>query len=239
MFTFNGFHTSDLGLVVNKIAPFYRPRKKTNVFVPDGSSIAKIEELGYQPYELTYQVTLLDDSKFELCQSVLQGQGTLVRDDDNTKYHMARIDSEIEWLRFSQGVALKVAEVTFFVYDPFRYLSNEPDVVLTSHGNIENNGTVYSEPLIKMTGIGIVILTINGFDYTYDFDTPFVYLDSSAREAYASAANIEGTRKTRRLTSDFNRKYQTYWPVLEVGTNVISWTGTITELVITKRSRYL
>ena len=239
MFTFNGYSSSDLGLVVNKIAPFYRPRRLSKTYVPEGANKAFVEQLGYEPYELTYQVTLLDDSKFELCQSVLNGSGTLVRKDDDNKYLLARIDNQIEWLRFSQGVALKVAEVTFFIYDPFRYLLNESDVVLTSHGNIENNGTHFSEPLIKMTGSGIVTLTINGFDYTYNFDTPFVYLDSSAREAYASDTDIEGTRKTRRLVSSFNRKHLTYWPVLEVGTNVISWTGTITELVITKRSRYL
>ena len=239
MFTFNGYSASDLGLVVNKIAPFYRPRRLSISYVPDGANKAFVEQLGYEPYELTYQVTLLDDSKFELCQRVLNGSGTLIRHDDNNKFLNARIDNQIEWLRFSQGVSLKVAEVTFFIIEPFRYLLVENDVVLAAPGNIENDGTVFSEPLIKMTGTGIVTLTINGFDYTYNFDTPFVYLDSSSREAYASDLDIEGTRKTRRLTSEFNRKYQTYWPVLEVGTNVITWAGTITELVITKRSRYL
>ena len=131
--------------------------------------------------------------------------------------------SEIGYEFFSH---LKSATIEFYVADPFRYYLNEPVITLTSDGNVTNVGTYESLPLIKLTGTGYVVVGINGRAFIYNFDTPYVYIDSQSQEAYYGS-----TLKNRNLSGDF--------PKLDVGVNAVSWTGNVTEVVITKRSRFL
>lgn len=235
-FIFKGIDSRTMGIVEN-MPSFIRAEMDVNIITIPGNNGVRLIENTFKPYTDYFDFIIRDVSKIDDVIEWLNGKGDLIVSDELNKVRKVAMYSEQKYIRKTK--IAKSARINFIVYDPFKYSIAESDITITSPGNIENDGTVYSEPLIKVTGTGEVTLTINGFDYTYNFDTPFVYLDSSNREAYASAIDIEGTRKTRRLTSEFNRKYQTYWPILEVGTNVISWTGNITELVITKRSRYL
>lgn len=235
-FIFKGIDSRTMGIVEN-MPSFIRAEMDVNIITIPGNNGVRLIENTFKPYTDYFDFIIRDVSKIDDVIEWLNGKGDLIVSDELNKVRKVAMYSEQKYIRKTK--IAKSARINFIVYDPFKYSIAESDITITSPGNIENYGTVYSEPLIKVTGTGEVTLTINGFDYTYNFDTPFVYLDSSNREAYASAIDIEGTRKTRRLTSEFNRKYQTYWPILEVGTNVISWTGNITELVITKRSRYL
>jgi phage-related protein len=70
-------------------------------------------------------------------------------------------------------------------------------------------------------------MTIGGRSFTYVFGAePYVYIDSDSLDAYYLT-----TKKNANMTGAF--------PYLTPGVNAISWTGTVTELVITPRSRYL
>jgi phage-related protein len=223
MITFKGISANSLGVVVNKLPPFKRATKRTNVIRIDGRDGTIVEELGYDGYVLPIKITLMDVSKVNEVIAWLSGGGVLTTDEDPTRYVTAYIYNEVSYERL---VSLKTATVEFYVSDPFRYLTSESNITLTTNGSVTNDGTAVSLPLLKITGTGTVVVTINGRSFTYVFDSTYVYIDSQSMEAYYLT-----TLKNRKMSGDF--------PYFDVGLNTITWSGNITELVITKRTRYL
>lgn len=225
MLSFKGTHVSTFGTVLT--APiFKRAKKNTSIMQIEGSDKSFREDYGYSSYSIKAKIYLSNNANLDSFIAWLSGSGQLIIDEDPNKYVMAYIDEEVQIERVLKGSNVKVADVEFLVLDPFRYVLSETDTTLTSSGTYTNNGTIFSEPLLKLTGSGTVILTIGTQSFTYVFDTPFVYIDCKSKDAYYSS-----TYKNRRMTGDF--------PVLNIGSNAISWTGTLTQLVITPRTRYL
>jgi len=225
MFTFKGVHASTYGTVLT--APtFKRAQKRTNLLEVDGADGVIREDLGYDVYSTSAKVLLNDNANLDAFVAWLSGNGQLILDEDSSKYVTAYCDEEVEYFRLSLGVNKKVAVVRFLVTEPFRYKLSESDTTLVASGTFTNLGTYFSEPLLKLTGTGTVVLTIGSQSFTYVFDTPYVFIDCKTRNAYYGAVY-----KNRKMTGNF--------PVLNVGANAISWTGTLTELVITPRTRYL
>ena len=224
MFTFKSIHADSLTVVVNKLPPFKNAEKKIRTYHIDGSNRTEVEELGYQSYTLPYEITLKDSTQLDDVKVWLNGSGVLIRDDDNTKYLNASVYSELSIDKF-KGIATGSCE--FFIANPFRYLLNEADATLTAPTNVLNLGTYYSEPLLKITGSGVVNITVGDYSFTYNFGGDSeVYIDSEIKEAY-----LGSTLKNRQMTGDF--------PLLNVGSNSVSWTGDVTEIVITQRTRFL
>ncbi len=223
MFTFKGIHASYYNVVVNLLPPFKKASKKVNIINIEGKDGTIVEELGYEGYVLPCKITLMDMTKLDEVMAWLSGSGALVRDDDDTKKVNVSIYNEVSYQKI---IGVAEASFEFYVSDPFRYLISESDITLTANGTLTQGGTVFSEPLIKLTGTGLVEVTINGRVFSYNFDTSYVYLDSKLHKAYY-------------LTNKKNRKLSGNFPILDVGLNTISWTGNITEMVITKRTRYL
>lgn len=223
MITFKGVQASVHNVVVNKLPPFKRATQRINTIKINGKDGVETQELGYDGYVLPVVITLMDITKINDVIAWLSGEGQLINSDDPTRYVIASVYNEVSYERLS---TLKQAKVEFLVKDPFRYLLSESNATLTSAGNVTNSGTYKSLPLIKLTGSGLVTVSINGRVFTYNFDTPYVYIDSQSQEAY-------------HLTVSKNRKLGGEFPFLDVGVNTISWTGTVTEMVIAKRTRYL
>jgi phage-related protein len=118
----------------------------------------------------------------------------------------------------------KAAMDTLFTNNyPLRWFDSN-GTFLTSN-SYTNAGTVSSLPLIKLTGTGTVSLTA-GNTMSVALDTAYVHIDSDSREVYHLT-----TLKNRVASGDF--------PYLAVGANAITVTGTVTEVVITPRTRYL
>ena len=203
-------------------------RKKVDIDPIDGSDKTEVTERGYEPYEISVQVYCSEpDTYLDAAMVFLQGTGALISDDDTAKYVNARILDEVRFKRVGRGHKGKAADVNFFVSDPYLYKVGETTTTLTSSGNVTNAGTVNSLPLLKLTGTGTVVLSIGGRSLTYVFGAePYVYIDSDIQDAYYST-----TKKNANMTGAF--------PYLTPGVNAVSWTGTVTELIITPRSRYL
>jgi len=203
------------------------PEMEVEVFPIEGSDKSEVVEKGYRPYTLPVKFAIFDpDTYLDSAMEFLRGLGALISDDDTTKYWNARIVKQGKFKRMMQSSKIRETDVEFLVTNPFRYLVTESNVTLTSPGNVTNAGTVNSLPLLKITGSGIVVLNIGGRSVTYNFDTAHVFIDSESQRAYHST-----TEKTNRMTGNF--------PYLTPGVNAVTWTGTITELVITPRSRFL
>ena len=225
----NGTDISTKGLVALTQPRIQAPEMEVEVYKIEGSDKTEVVEKGRLPYELEVQMMCENPAHLDAALVFLQGSGALISDDVADKYWNAQIIKQVEFERLAKGPTIRVADVRFFVKDPYRYKVGETDTTLTASGNVTNAGTVNSLPLIKITGDGTVVITIGGRSFTYVFGAEdFVYIDSAIPEAYSAS------------TTDYKNANMTgAFPYLTPGVNAISWTGTVTELVITPRSRFL
>ena len=204
------------------------PEMEVEIFPIEGSDKSEVVEKGYRPYTLPVKFAIFDpDTYLDSAMEFLRGSGALISDDDTAKYWNAQIIKSSKFERMMPSSKIRESVVEFFVKDPYRYKVGETDTTITSPGNVTNAGTVNSLPLLKITGTGTVVITIGGHSFTYEFGAePYVNIDSEAEDAYYLTA-----KKNFNMTGAF--------PYLTPGVNAISWTGTVTQLIITPRSRYL
>ena len=96
---------------------------------------------------------------------------------------------------------------------------------LTAPGTIYNPGTVESQPYIKITGSGAITLDINGRDFLMTL-TDYIEIDSELGYTYRGTAGMDD-------------KVNGELPILDIGNNTISWTGTVTKIEIKTKAVYL
>ena len=95
--------------------------------------------------------------------------------------------------------------------------------------NVYNNGNLQSKPIIKITRTGTIEFKQEGitiFSYTFPTDDTYVVIDAEKEDAYVGT-----TLKNRSMNGEF--------PILKIGKNVLSWSGTITKIEVSQYSRWL
>ena len=107
------------------------------------------------------------------------------------------------------------------------YADAGDDITITTSGTIVTNpGSVYSEPKITVTGSGDITLMVGTTIVELTGVTESIVIDSALQEAYKGT-----TLMNDHMIGDF--------PVLKPGANAISWTGTVTKIVIQPNWRFL
>jgi phage-related protein len=156
------------------------------------------------------------------------GQCNVVFSNEPDKYYKAHIVNQIDYTRL---VRFRTATVTFRV-QPFKYKLNESEVKTSTEDGVyyvESAGTETSKPLIHLIGEGTVECRVNGntmFSYTFPENEIEVYIDSEMQDAYVGTV-----LKNRNMMGEF--------PLLQSGINEVSLTGTVTDVEILARSRWL
>lgn len=109
-----------------------------------------------------------------------------------------------------------------FTLNPFRYGLDNKWISVESGGTVENVGTWYSKPIIELTKPdGDITITINDVDYELkNLQNDVTYIDSSRHILYLGTNALIVGHDNGRL------------PQLDVGENVISWTGTVESVRI-------
>ena len=114
-----------------------------------------------------------------------------------------------------------------FLCEPFIQDLNETVHEITSSGFIVNyNGNAPGDTLIKVYGTGNIQVTINGETMQINDVTDYVEIDSDLLQV----RNEDRTSKDDDTLGDFI--------LLEKGENIISYTGTVTKIVIEYTTKY-
>jgi len=179
----------------------------------------------YKPYFREMEFLINDDTKRGQIYQWLDGYGKLRTDVDPGGYFKAEIIQAIESDKF-QGVYDNMM-VSFKINPGFFYMDDGDELItLTAPGTIVNLGTIYSEPYIKITGSGNIDLTINSTVYSFTAVDTYLQIDSELKYVYRDALN-QGDKMVGKF------------PVLAVGSNAISWTGTVTKIEVIPKWREL
>ena len=223
-FTYKGTATSTYGVIVNSLEWYKKPRRKAEQIAIKGRDGVTVVDDAYEAITLRCRITLTSLTNMDSVVAWLSGSGVLSFSEDTGKYRNVTVLDDVG---FKRDGSVWVAQFDFLCQDPYRYVSSEANVTKTSFpASYTNAGTVIAKPLWKVTGSGTVSFTSGGKTMTLVLDTAYVYVDAGSREVYYST-----TLKNRIASGDF--------PELAVGSNTISVTGTVTEIVITPRTRYL
>jgi phage-related protein len=216
------------GIVICELPPIIKPQMRVAETVIDGVDGSLIEELGYATYDKPLLIGLTQNANIDAIIKFFSGKGDVTFSNEPDKYYKASIVNQVDYARL---VRFKTATVTFRV-QPFKYKLDElPVTISTSENvyNVENWGTETSKPLIRLEGSGTVECRVNGnsaFSYTFPSNDTEVYIDSELQDAY-----VGPVLKNRNMVGEF--------PILNSGDNEISFTGTLTSVEITARSRWI
>ena len=149
--------------------------------------------------------------------------------DPNKVYKVMTIDPP----KFSPKVFMDEGqpfEVTLTI-KPYKFYLPDRSLELISAGAIFNPTSKTALPVIKIFGTGDVTLTVNGLPFVIKNIVGSIVLDCNLGLAYREVGET--------MYNENDKIYTRTYPFLKVGSNTISWTGTVTKVEIEPRWRTL
>lgn len=229
----NGVSSSTVaGLLIQSLPPISKPRIRTLVEEIDGRDGDTVTVLGYAAYDKTVKIGLKGSFDINDVIAFFASSGTVIFSNEDDKFYRYAIYDLID---FERLIRFREGNVKFHV-QPFKYAVSEmtPSVItITSQTeiDIDNDGNEESKPIIGITGAGSVVLSLNGnqaLTLALDPDGETIMIDTESLEATTG-----GLLANRKVTGG----YENLW--CAIGTNVLSWTGTVTEISVQYSSRWI
>lgn len=228
-FIWNGVRSTDYGIHVTDHPPVTLPSERsaqTNVPGRPGSLTTLEGEDVYDDLLLTCSCFVTDTSRIAEIGQWLKGGGTVTFGNRPGGYYKARIANQIPFEKVLRGNPHCSFSVNFRCF-PFWYANDVADITLTTSGQfVTNPGSVYADPIITVYGSGDITLMVGATIVELEGVPDSIVIDSVLKEAYKGT-----TLMNEYMTGDF--------PVLKPGANAVSWTGTVTRVVIQPNWRYL
>jgi len=219
------------GLLIQSLPPISKPLIRTNIEEIDGRDGDIVTKLGYSAYDKDVSIGLYGNYDINQVIKYFNSEGNVIFSNEPDKYYKYQIINQID---FEKLIRFKTADVTFHV-QPFKYSVNDNSYALDIVDNvnnfiIENKGNVKSKPTITIYGSGTINLSLNGMQiFVIDLgDSEYITIDSAEMNAYKG-----NTLMNRKIIGDYSNLS------LIEGNNTISWTGTVTKVVIENYSRWI
>ena len=230
----NGVNSNTItGLLISKLPPITKPKQRTTVEEIDGRDGDIVTKLGYSAYDKEIEIGLYGDFDIDDVIAYFNSEGTVTFSNEPDKFYNYQILDQIDYEKL---IRFKKAKVKMHV-QPFKYsavegvrtftITNEEEIT------INNSGNFVSKPVITINGTGTINLEVNGYEVLV------INLGNSTNSVTIDTANMEAYNQNtsqlmnRDVTGDYDNLY------LNAGKNIISWTGTITQIQIQNYSRWL
>lgn len=239
-FTFNGISSKDLNIVVTK--PVIRPSwelERTEVTIPNKSKKMFVDSKTYANAEMTIEtfVRFKELSELHKIYSTFTGKGILWLSTAKNEYINA-----IAHCPAPEAIAVNSGLFQLkFTLIPFAYAVNPTIVEINtqnSYKQVNNGGTLYSEPLISFVSLANqdIKINVNGADFTVThpdsctFDST-IFIDCEEQIVYFQRP--EGTLHTcmQYTTGDL--------PLLHTGENYVKYSGNVSNFKINVKERFL
>lgn len=221
------------GLLIQELPPISKPLLRNQIEEIDGRDGDIVMPLGYAAYDKDVSIGLYGKFDVDDVIDYFNSEGKVVFSNEPDKYYKYQILNQID---FERLVRFRTATVTFHV-QPFKYSDDEKSKTYTSFDNnsvtINNRGNIYSRPTITIFGTGTINLSLNDnqlFVINLGSQAAQITIDAEQLEAYDEDTNV---LMNRSVDGDYDNLR------LKVGTNTISWSGSVTKIVINNYSRWI
>lgn len=229
----NGISSTTIqGLLVQNLPAITKPKIRAEAEEIDGRDGDIITTLGYGAYDKEFQIGLYDDFDIDQIIAYFNSSGTVTFSNEPDKYYNYQI---LEQIDFERLLRFRTATVKMHI-QPFKYSladnSTTTDITTQTQITIRNSGNIYSKPTINIQGSGTINLYLNGVQlFVIDLSTEnAITIDVANMNAYNPTTNAFMNRQVVGNYDNFK---------LSVGKNIISWTGSITQINIKNYSRWV
>lgn len=226
-FTYNGISSLEKQITIKKTPSFTKPTLKgEKVSIPGRHGSIFFSEDSYEDVLMPIECFVKADNLAEVSRDIkgwLSGEGSLSFSDDPEVFYKAKIVNQfdIAYLIRNYGEFVVLMDL-----EPFSYKLGIHDLTLIEGGTIYNTGTVESQPVITIYGSGNITLNINAKAISLSGISGSITIDSVIQDAYNGSVSL-------------NNQMSGAFPVFKVGTNTISWSGSVSYVVIKPNWRYL
>ena len=229
----NGNISSNIqGLLIQSLPPISKPKIRTQVEEIDGRDGDIVTKVGYSAYDKSISIGLYGNYDVDEVINYFDSEGIIVFSNEPDKYYKYQI---LEQIDFERLIRFKTATVTLHI-QPFKYSLSDTkrtfNITNETSIQVRNNGNIYSKPVITLYGSGTINLSLNNeqlfvIDLSEDSQ---ITLDIENMNAFNQTT---GVLKNRLVTGNYDNFK------LNVGNNIISWTGTITKIEIENYTRFI
>lgn len=225
-FTFNGTISTTYDIIVKKLPPIIMPEKDIeSIRVHGRSGNIHIDNQTYNSYNATMEIIINNLAQLDTIKAWLTGIGTIVFSDRPTIQYKCVIKNQLSYDMYAYNS--KVVPIQMELA-PIGYSTTLTTVTkTTSPATFTGLGTYSSKPILEIKGTGSATITFNGTEFT---------LDDCSSTAYILDCDLMNTTKSG---TNVNHEFTGDYPSVIVGTNIITWTGTVSEIVIKYRAAYL
>ncbi len=218
----NGKTAEDMGLKIISLPPIQLSTERIDEKEIEGREGTLTFINGYTSDEKTVECDYKGNKPWKIA-NWLQGSGKVIFGNMEDRYYKARINNVVPISQVLENYLYNFQ--VKFKCKPFGYLleGNYPIEIIKNGTTIYNGKATYkSLPLITVYGTGAGVLKVNNTSYSITNIGTSITLDSELEEV------LRG--KGQYFESDD-------FPILEVGENIISWSGGITKVEIVPRWR--
>lgn len=216
------------GLLIQSLPMISKPLMRTTIEEIDGRDGDIVTKLGYSAYDKVMRIGLFGDYDIDEIIKFFDSEGTVIFSDEPDKFYRFQILNQID---FERLLRFKQAEVVFHV-QPFKFSAVDDVLTYSATGlssiSLFNRGNVYSRPRLTITGSGSVALSINNTQILTMTLSEYITIDGEEMNAYKGA-----TLANRSVSGDYNNLR------LNSGVNTLSWTGTVSQIIAEKVSRWI
>lgn len=224
MFVFKGISSEDMEVIAEEEKHFIaKARRRYNQNEIDGRNGAVFEELGYSVIDRPIKIQILNPLKMEQILAWLDGEGDFIY---NNKITKARFYNEVEPIRTA---SIFIADCDF-IRNPFWNRAYE-NFVNCTEGIIINEGTVYSEPIIRLEKIEseYIDFTINDIRIVYNFNED-TYVEINSEE---KTVEYDSMNRNRQIEMGYE------FPILNPGNNKITINSGNAVIKFKRKDRWL
>lgn len=225
-FIFNGTSSATYDIIVKKMPPITAPKRSIETISVDGrSGTLHIDNGTYEAYNITIECIITDLSKLNTIKGWLTGIGTIEFSNNLNVVYDCVVKNQID---FSKYLTVLREFPLQLELQPIGKDKTETTVTkTTSPTTFTVGGTICVSPKLEIKGTGEATITLNGTTFTISD------LDNTATIVDCDLMNVT------KSSSQANDQFVGPFPSLIVGTNSISWTGTVSEVKIKYRSGWL
>lgn len=217
------------GLIIQELPPITKPPMRTEITEVDGRDGDLIERLGYAAYDKPLKIGLRGAFQIDKVIDFFDTSGKITFSNEPDKYYLFDI---LEQIDFERLVRFRTADVLLHV-QPGKYAVVNAPLTVNAAGitetEIYNYGNTFSTPWINVLGEGDIALSLNGVEVV---DIALGTDGNVILNTFTQNAEKDGVYKNRIITGDLANLR------LKPGKNVLSWTGTVTSLIISDNSKW-
>lgn len=220
---------SDMGIGVLKRPLIPTPERRVQQIPVKGrNGVLLIDEKSYSEFTIPVECIVEDSDIPHKADAIkawlLGGSGSLIFSNDPNRKYNATVVNKFD---IAEAIENFGEFIVMFLCQPFKYdIINSVITLNASGGTVVNTGTIYSEPKITVYGNGNISLTVNGNTVTLTGVNGSIVLDSVIEDCYLGTNNLNG-----KMTGEF--------PLLQVGNNLITWSGAVSKVEVIPNMRWL